>query len=119
MPNIIPCPSFEDERGALTVLERCLPFDVRRVYWMTNLSGQERGGHRHLETTQALICLSGECEVEIRLKGECTTYRMERANQCLILHPEDWHLLKPSKGAVILVLASKEYDANDYADTPL
>jgi len=46
MAYIIDLPTFEDERGSLTVVEKLLPFDIKRFYYIYNVTDQ-RGGHRH------------------------------------------------------------------------
>ncbi len=119
MAELMALPTFRDERGALTVLEKKLPFEVKRVYWMHDLNGEDRGGHRHLKTTQALVCLHGSCEVLIQYKGE-QNFSLKSPEQCLILNPEDWHLIqKIAPHSVLMVLASHEYDASDYRTDPL
>ena len=46
-----------------------------------------------------------------------STYLSQNSNQLLILEPEDWHLIENcSKDLILLVLASHEYDVNDYID---
>ena len=32
--KIIEIPTFEDERGFLTVMENILPFKIKRIYWI-------------------------------------------------------------------------------------
>ena len=62
MAHIIDLPTFEDERGSLTVIEKLLPFDIKRFYCIYDVTDQ-RGGHRHKKTIQALISLGGCCEI--------------------------------------------------------
>ena len=62
MPKLLTLPTYSDDRGDLTVIEKLLPFDVKRVYYMYKCKAK-RGGHRHIKTTQALIAVSGRCEV--------------------------------------------------------
>ena len=64
MAYIIDLPTFKDERGNLTVVEKLLPFDIKRFYYIYDVT-EKRGGHRHKKTIQALICLGGSCEVYI------------------------------------------------------
>ena len=56
-------PTFVDSRGALTVMEKALPFEVVRTYWIYGADGQTRGGHRHTHTRQALIAISGRVSI--------------------------------------------------------
>ena len=120
MAEIIELPTHADPRGSLTVLEKKLPFEIKRAYWMTDLKGEARGRHRHLLTRQALVCLQGACEVFIQIKGETQTYLMDKPNEILLLEPQDWHELRNFRdNPVILVFASHHYDPNDYVKEPL
>lgn len=119
MAELFELPTHQDSRGALTVLEKVLPFDIKRVYWMHQLSGENRGGHRHKQTIQALTCLHGACKVKVVCNGE-QTFHINQPNQVLILNPEDWHEMTDiTKDAVIMVMASHEYDAADYIKEPV
>ncbi len=62
MAYTIDLPTFWDERGSLTVIEKLLPFDIKRFYYIYDVTNK-RGGHRHKKTIQALICLGGSCEI--------------------------------------------------------
>jgi hypothetical protein len=116
MAYFIDIPKFNDSRGGLCVVENLLPFTVKRIYYIFNVSG-ERGGHRHKESVQALICLSGSCEVFVNNGVEKNTYILDEPHKCLIVEPKDWHTMDYfSKSATLLVLASEYYDVNDYID---
>lgn len=114
MSEIIELPVYSDERGKLTVIERVLPFEIKRVYFIYNIKGT-RGGHRHKRTKQALICINGICEVYIEKPDKRETVILDQPNKCLILNPEDWHTIdSKSEGTIVLVLASEFYDKDDY-----
>lgn len=114
MSKIINLPTHKDTRGELTVIENILPFDVKRIYYIYN-SRETRGGHRHKITRQALICVSGSCDIYINDGKNEKTTNLSKPNQCLILEPEDWHTMSNmSLETVILVLASEHYDKDDY-----
>ena len=114
-------PSFEDERGALTVLEKRLPFDIKRVYWIHSLqAGQTRGAHRHLVTRQAMVCLSGACKVQIKNQSGEQLYHLTDTEHVLLLEPEDWHEMSGfNSDTILMLLASHEYDPKDYVKEPL
>ena len=118
MAQIINLKSFKDTRGELTVIEKALPFPIKRVYYIYNLNSQERGFHRHKETVQALICVSGSCDVFCQSKKSKTNkFELKNPKQCLIIDPQDYHWMTNfSPKTIILVLASKLYDKNDYVD---
>lgn len=114
MAYLINLPTFTDERGRLTVIEKILPFEIKRVYYIYNIQSK-RGGHRHKKTIQALICLNGSCEVYIHNGIKEEVFYLNRNDQCLILKPEDWHTIdKVAEGTIILMLASEYYDKEDY-----
>ena len=64
MSYIISLPTFKDNDGALTVVEKILPFEIKRVYYIYNALNR-RGGHRHKKCIQALICIGGSCKINI------------------------------------------------------
>ena len=103
-----------DERGSLTVIEKVVPFEIRRVYFINNPIGV-RGSHSHKKTIQALVAACGTTTVRVKGQSGTIIYTLDNANKCLILAPEDWHeMYGHSDDCVILVLASEHYDINDY-----
>jgi hypothetical protein len=116
MARIIKLNSHNDDRGSLTIIEKNIPFNIKRVYYMSNVTSK-RGGHRHRKTIQALIALNGSCEVFIENKNGSETLLLNSQTRCLILDPEDWHTMDNfSDGTILLVLASEFYDKNDYIE---
>lgn len=116
MAYIIDLPTRTDKRGSLTVVEKILPFEVKRFYYIYDASSK-RGGHRHKKTTQALISLGGSCEIYVNNGEKEEVFLLDTSNKCLILNPEDWHTMdKFSKGSTLLVFSSEFYDMNDYID---
>jgi quercetin dioxygenase-like cupin family protein len=116
MSRIIKLPSFIDVRGSLTVVEKVIPFEIKRFYYIYDASSI-RGGHRHKTTVQALICLGGSCEVYINNGEKEEVVLLDKPSKCLILDPEDWHTMDNfTQGATLLVFSSEYYDKNDYID---
>lgn len=61
-----------------------------------------------------LVCLNGSCEVNV-VNSKEESFFLTNPSQGLFLEPEDWHTMdKFSEGAVLLALASEEYDKGDY-----
>ena len=56
MAHLIDIPAFKDERGELRVIQKELPFQVKRIYYITGKPNVVRGGHRHKNSDQVLIC---------------------------------------------------------------
>lgn len=111
-------PTFADARGSLTVLERALPFEVVRTYWIYGADGQTRGGHRHIHTRQALVAVNGQVGMYMNDGVTEETIVLDHPGQCLLVEPKDWHTMRFSCGAVLLVMSSHPYDRSEYIDTP-
>lgn len=114
--TVLNLPTFNDARGGLTVLEKVLPFEIKRTYWIYNAAGQTRGGHRHHATRQALVAISGEVRVHINDGKHKEDIVLCAPGQCLLVEPEDWHTMTFGVDAVLLVMASHLFDKNDYID---
>jgi hypothetical protein len=63
MPRLIDITTFSDMRGHLSVLEKNIPFDIKRVFYIYGVDNSTRGNHRHHKTIQAAICISGSCKI--------------------------------------------------------
>ena len=117
MPKIIKLPTFSDERGHLTVIEKILPFEIKRIYYIYKAEGKERGYHSHKKTTQALIAVSGSCYVHIKHKPKNSSFILDNPKKCLLIEPDDFHWMNNfSEDCVLIALASHYYDKNDYLD---
>jgi len=116
MAYIIDLPTFSDNRGSLTVVEKQLPFEIKRFYYIYGADAK-RGGHRHKKAIQALICLGGSCEIYLNNSKKEETVLLDSPKKCLIVEPKDWHTMdKFTKGSTLLVFSSEFYDVNDYID---
>ncbi len=119
MARIIELKSFSDGRGDLHVIEKELPFQVKRVYYIHGKPNVIRGGHRHKHTDQLLICVHGSCIVSCHDGHSKADFNLDTPDKCLYVDRKDWHTMQDfSDGAVLLVLASTEYDVEDYIDEP-
>jgi tellurite resistance-related uncharacterized protein len=110
--------SITDERGRICILDKEMPFAAKRCFWILNADGLTRGGHRHHVTRQALVALNGWVDVYMNNGETERTVCLDDPGRFLVVEPEDWHTMKFGPGAVLLVLASHEYDPNDYIYTP-
>ncbi|HKI77464.1 MAG TPA: FdtA/QdtA family cupin domain-containing protein [Ignavibacteriaceae bacterium] len=107
--------THSDDRGTLTVIENQIPFPVKRIFYIYGVDDSVRGGHRHKTTRQAAICLHGSCKVTNNDGVKKEVFVLDHPSKCLILEPEDWHSMHDfTKDAVFLVLASTEFDPDDY-----
>ncbi|MBS7564197.1 FdtA/QdtA family cupin domain-containing protein [Mucilaginibacter sp. Bleaf8] len=119
MAQIIHIPTFSDSRGNLSVLDEAVPFPIKRLFYIYGVDNSARGGHRHHITVQVAICIKGSCTI-VNDDGNATQhFEMDSPNKGLLLEPHDWHVMTNfSPDAILLVLASTPFDANDYIFAP-
>ncbi|MGD0342174.1 MAG: FdtA/QdtA family cupin domain-containing protein [Bacteroidales bacterium] len=104
-----------DNRGNLTVIENILPFIIKRVFYIYGVDTSVRGGHRHHKTIQAAVCIQGECKIFSNNGIKKEEFHLNKPSKCIILLPEDWHYMFDfSKNAILMVLASENFDEKDY-----
>jgi hypothetical protein len=110
-----------DARGALTVGEvpTELPFSPARYFVVFDVPSMElRGEHAHKRCQQFLICLHGSCRVLLddgRSRCEVT---LDRPDMGVFMPEMTWGTqYRYSQDAVLLVFASRPYEADDYLRT--
>lgn len=120
MATLIDIKTFSDVRGNLSVLEDFdIPFKIKRIFFIYDVDRSVRGGHRHHTTRQALICIKGACEIENNNGKKTDLFVLDNPKKCLLVEPEDWHLMKNfSNNTILLVLASENFDEADYIYEP-
>jgi UDP-2-acetamido-3-amino-2,3-dideoxy-glucuronate N-acetyltransferase len=111
-------PRHCDMRGDLCVAEvgKEIPFPVRRQFMVFNVPSPEvRGQHAHRRCHQFLICVQGSCVVMADDGARRTEFLLNSRLYGLHLAPLTWAVqYRYSPDAVLLVLASHRYDAQDY-----
>jgi dTDP-4-dehydrorhamnose 3,5-epimerase-like enzyme len=119
MAKIIDLKTFTDSRGNLTVIEKVIPFDVKRIFYIYGVDDSKRGGHRHHKTIQAAICIKGKCTIYNNNGKQENEFLLDQPHKCLILEPEDWHTMYDfSEDAILMVLASELFEQSDYIFEP-
>jgi hypothetical protein len=119
MARIIDLKTFTDKRGNLTVIEKVVPFDVKRIFYIYGVDDSKRGGHRHHKTVQAAICIKGSCKIYNNNNITEEVFDLDQPNKCLILETEDWHTMYDfSEDAILMVLASEYFSEEDYIFEP-
>lgn len=115
MARLISLKTFTDSRGNLTVIEKVIPFDIKRIFYIYGVDNSIRGGHRHQKTIQAAICLQGSCIIYNNDGALVQEFTLDSPDKCLLLEPADWHEMHSfSKDAILMVLASEYFSAEDY-----
>ena len=119
MAKLIDLTTFTDFRGNLTVIEKVIPFEIKRIFYIYGVDDSVRGGHRHHKTIQAAICIQGSCIIENNNGTVKEEFNLNHPSKCLIIDPIDWHLMHSfTPDAIFMVLASEHYRAEDYITDP-
>ena len=119
MAKIINLTTYTDNRGNLTVIEKIIPFDIKRIFYIYGVDDSKRGGHRHHETIQAAICLKGSCIISSNDGEKNEEFILDNPSKCLIIDTIDWHTMHNfTTDAILMVLASEFYNAKDYIYEP-
>lgn len=115
MAYLLNLQTHTDKRGNLTVIEKVLPFEIKRIFYIYGVDDSERGGHRHHKTIQAAVCIQGTCIISNNNGTKEQDFILDKPSKCLIIEPQDWHTMHHfSKDAILMVLASENYNYNDY-----
>ncbi len=115
MAYTIDLKTFTDQRGNLTVIEKIIPFAIKRIFYIYGVDNSVRGGHRHHKTVQAAICIQGSCIISNNDSKKKEIFVLDRPDKCLLLEQKDWHRMHDfSNDAILMVLASECFDARDY-----
>jgi acetyltransferase-like isoleucine patch superfamily enzyme/dTDP-4-dehydrorhamnose 3,5-epimerase-like enzyme len=116
--EICPFNFASDMRGDLIAAEykNQIPFEIKRFFSVFNVPNQKvRGQHAHKECHQLLVALKGSLNVIADDGSKRCEITLNTPNHGLWLKPGVWGIqYKYSEDAVLLVLASHEYDADDY-----
>lgn len=93
-----------------------LGFCFKRIYILRNIpNGEIRGNHAHKELRQVFIALNGEFTLEISNLQEQETIQVRQGSPAILIEPRLWRRLSNfSDDAIALVLASEDYNEEDY-----
>jgi UDP-2-acetamido-3-amino-2,3-dideoxy-glucuronate N-acetyltransferase len=111
-------PHVEDLRGSLSYGEtfRNVPFEIRRYFLVHGVEDERiRGEHAHRHLHQFLLCVAGRCNVVTDDGKHRHEVVLDSPSKGLHIPPMVWATqYKFSRDAVLLVLASEYYDAQEY-----
>ena len=115
---ILPLNKTNNRAGNITIVEgqKNIPFDVKRIYYLYDIpGGEDRGGHAHKELRQLIVAAGGSFDVMLDDGINKKIVTLNRPNYGLMVVPGIWReLMEFSSGAICLVLASDEYNEDDY-----
>ena len=115
---LVDLPVKNDPRGSLTIAEKFkeIPFDIRRVFWISNVpANEERAAHAHKELQQFIVAVAGCFRVIVDNGTDKESFILDRANKGLLVEPGIWITLSDfSNNSVCLVMAPEEYREEEY-----
>lgn len=108
--------TFTDERGSISVIDKTLPFQVKRVYWLHHIQeGKERGAHALLEGTEIMVAIHGSFVVDLDDGKEKGSIMLDNPGKGLIIRPGVWFKTHNYiEDGVSLILADEEYSCDRY-----
>lgn len=114
--NIIDVPTFTDERGAISVMDKELPFQVRRVFWLHHIAdGKDRGEHALLDSTEIIVAVHGSFVVDLDDTVNKVSVLLDSPDKGLVIRPGIWFRTHSYKNdGVSLILAEEKYARNKY-----
>lgn len=101
--------------GDLNALQQRMPGSIRRVFYIYDVGEMQRAGHRHVQTWHAMTCIQGSCRVASTDGISEQEFWLSGPRDCLIISPEDWHIMDNfTEGTILLVFSNQPYDPDDY-----
>lgn len=111
-------PVFESEGGCLVTCsrEQGLPFNLHRVFSITNVKGEcRRGNHANKKSKFVFVMLKGECKVHVEALGRKSDFVLNTPAKGLYMKNMVWkEMYDFSHDAVLLVLSDSPYDPDEY-----
>ena len=116
MAYMIELKTFTDARGSLTPVDGVLPFEIKRFYYINNITdAANRGGHSHYKTVEAIFCVAGSFNVTVNDGKKKVVYFLNDPSHCLIIEPTEWHMIHNfGPNTVLMGVTSTSYDHTDY-----
>ena len=113
---LVDIPTFTDERGAISVMDKELPFDVKRVFWLHHIKdGKDRGAHALLDSSEIMIAVHGSFVVDLDDTETKISIVLDNPSKGLMIRPGIWFRTHSYKnGGVSLILAAEEYTRDKY-----
>ena len=113
---LVDIPTFTDERGTISVMDKELPFDVKRVFWLHHIKeGKDRGAHALLDSSEIMIAIHGSFVVDLDDTENKVSVVLDDPSKGLLIRPGIWFKTHSYKGdGVSLILASEEYARDKY-----
>ena len=113
---LIDVPTFTDDRGTISVVDKELPFEVKRIFWLHHIKeGKDRGAHALLEGMEIMVAIHGSFVVDLDDGTSKCSILLENPDKGLIIRPGVWFRTHTYKeDGISLIIADEEYSRNNY-----
>ena len=114
--TLINVPTYTDERGSISVIDKELPFLVKRVFWLHHIQeGKDRGAHALLDGMEIMVAVHGSFVVDLDDGTEKTSVILDDPSKGLMILPGVWFRTHSYKeDGISLILADEEYRRDRY-----
>ena len=113
---LVDVPTFTDERGAISVMDKELPFQVKRVFWLHHINdGKDRGAHALLDSSEIIVAVHGSFVIDLDDTENQISVLLDSPDKGLIIRPGVWFRTHSYKNdGVSLIIAEEEYSRDKY-----
>ena len=113
---LVDVPTFKDERGAISVMDKELPFQVKRVFWLHHINdGKDRGAHALLDSSEIIVAVHGSFVIDLDDTENQISVLLDSPDKGLIIRPGVWFRTHSYKNdGVSLIIAEEEYSRDKY-----
>ena len=107
-----------DSRGNMVVVEggQAVPFDINRLFYIYGTDPEAvRGQHANRNSDFAMVCMCSSCKVKITDGTNEAIVSLDDPTKGIYIPRMLWKdMYDFSEDAVLMVMASTHYDANEY-----
>ncbi len=118
VPYIQNLKNKKDDRGGLGIIESSVDsgFNFKRVYTLNDIPKDKvRGQHAHKELKQIIFCSKGKISIYLEKDKEKYTFLLDSPYKYIYIPAGCWReVTSLEDGSACVVLASQEYDPDDY-----
>lgn len=113
---LVDVPTFTDERGSISVMDKELPFQVRRIFWLHHIKeGKDRGAHTLLDSAEIIVAVHGSFVIDLDDTENKISVLIDSPEKGLIIRPGVWFRTHSYKDdGVSLIIAEEEYSRDKY-----
>ena len=108
--------TFTRNSGKLAALQfqNNIPWGITRVFFITSLLPETRGGHAHIKCNQAFFCNSGQVKIICRDGTNQSSFELTTMECVLFVPAGIWVDVVMSEQSSLTVLTDLPYDESDY-----